>query len=278
MGLFLCAHGGIELPEKTSLSSLISSNHLPLFNQSGGRGDVRGYHARSGRGGCAGTHLRRWAHLDQKVRTRIAALSYLMLFWGVLEISVLLSPVWPRFILSAPKHAHQRPSFCAGPTTSCVTRWSAHCTTLSAWSRGCWSPSVSFQVGALWRPLCQSTWRIMPPAWWDECLCSCWELWVFGQTLQSYYFYFFFKGSREQLAIAEFARSLLVIPKTLAVNAAQDSTDLVAKLRAFHNEAQVNPERKNLKWWASSSLKDLRIKTEGNYIRGTFKLRSKIYS
>nr|AAB29283.1 chaperonin=t-complex polypeptide 1 homolog {peak 5 fraction} [rabbits, reticulocytes, Peptide Partial, 33 aa] [Oryctolagus cuniculus] len=33
----------------------------------------------------------------------------------------------------------------------------------------------------------------------------------------------------EQLAIAEFARSLLVIPNTLAVNAAQDSTDLVAK-------------------------------------------------
>lgn len=58
----------------------------------------------------------------------------------------------------------------------------------------------------------------------------------------------FRQGSREQLAIAEFARSLLVIPKTLAVNAAQDSTDLVAKLRAFHNEAQVNPERKNLKW------------------------------
>lgn len=56
------------------------------------------------------------------------------------------------------------------------------------------------------------------------------------------------QGSREQLAIAEFARSLLVIPNTLAVNAAQDSTDLVAKLRAFHNEAQVNPERKNLKW------------------------------
>ncbi|XP_074242936.1 T-complex protein 1 subunit alpha-like [Saimiri boliviensis] len=54
--------------------------------------------------------------------------------------------------------------------------------------------------------------------------------------------------SREQLAIAEFARSLLVIPNTLAVNAAQDSTDLVAKLRAFHNEAQVNPEHKNLKW------------------------------
>ncbi|KAM4874527.1 T-complex protein 1 subunit alpha-like [Thomomys bottae] len=54
--------------------------------------------------------------------------------------------------------------------------------------------------------------------------------------------------SREQLAIAEFARSVLVIPNTLAVNAAQDSKDLVAKLRAFHNESQVNPERKNLKW------------------------------
>lgn len=62
------------------------------------------------------------------------------------------------------------------------------------------------------------------------------------------------QGSREQLAIAEFARSLLVIPKTLAVNAAQDSTDLVAKLRAFHNEAQVNPERKNLKWWVLTLL------------------------
>ena len=55
-------------------------------------------------------------------------------------------------------------------------------------------------------------------------------------------------GSWEYLAIVEFARSLLVIPNTLAVNAAQDSTDLVAKLRAFHNEAQVNPEWKNLKW------------------------------
>jgi T-complex protein 1 subunit alpha len=88
-------------------------------------------------------------------------------------------------------------------------------------------------------------------------------------------------GSREQLAIAEFAEALLVstdaqrpscfsavgsewsagqvllpvqclllhlaiflhqvIPKTLAVNAACDATDLVAKLRAHHNAAQVHP-------------------------------------
>ncbi|KAJ3037751.1 T-complex protein 1 subunit alpha [Rhizophlyctis rosea] len=58
-------------------------------------------------------------------------------------------------------------------------------------------------------------------------------------------------GSREQLAIAEFANALLVIPKTLAVNAAKDSTDLVAKLRAHHNAAQnsVGDKAKaELKW------------------------------
>lgn len=58
----------------------------------------------------------------------------------------------------------------------------------------------------------------------------------------------FSKGSREQLAIAEFAHSLLVIPKQLAVNAAQDSTELVAKLRAYHNMAQTKPEHLDLKW------------------------------
>ncbi|CAG2170980.1 unnamed protein product [Oppiella nova] len=55
-------------------------------------------------------------------------------------------------------------------------------------------------------------------------------------------------ASREQLAIAEFARSLLVIPKTLAVNAAKDATDLVAKLRAYHNSAQQKAEHKHLKY------------------------------
>ena len=49
------------------------------------------------------------------------------------------------------------------------------------------------------------------------------------------------KGSREQLAISEFANALLVIPKQLAVNAAKDSTELVAKLRAYHNAAQNAP-------------------------------------
>ncbi|KAI9357658.1 chaperonin Cpn60/TCP-1 family [Zopfochytrium polystomum] len=59
-------------------------------------------------------------------------------------------------------------------------------------------------------------------------------------------------GSREQLAIAEYANALLIIPKTLAVNAAKDSSELVAKLRAYHNAAQAagpkDPKRQ-LKWW-----------------------------
>lgn len=52
-------------------------------------------------------------------------------------------------------------------------------------------------------------------------------------------------GSREQLAIAEFAEALLVIPRTLASNAAKDATDLVAKLRAYHNKAQTDETKKH---------------------------------
>jgi len=50
-------------------------------------------------------------------------------------------------------------------------------------------------------------------------------------------------GSKEQLAIAEFADALLVIPRTLAVNAAQDATELVAKLRASHYAAQGESDK-----------------------------------
>lgn len=57
-------------------------------------------------------------------------------------------------------------------------------------------------------------------------------------------------GSREQLAIAEFSESLLVIPKTLAINAAKDATDLIAKLRVFHNASQKSDDepKKELKY------------------------------
>ncbi|WCJ22944.1 T-complex protein 1 alpha subunit [Euphorbia peplus] len=53
-------------------------------------------------------------------------------------------------------------------------------------------------------------------------------------------------GSREQLAIAEFAESLLIIPKVLAVNAAKDATELVSKLRAYHHTAQTKADKKHL--------------------------------
>lgn len=53
-------------------------------------------------------------------------------------------------------------------------------------------------------------------------------------------------GSREQLAIAEFADALLVIPKTLSVNAAKDATELVAKLRAYHHAAQTKSDKKGV--------------------------------
>lgn len=59
-------------------------------------------------------------------------------------------------------------------------------------------------------------------------------------------------GSREQLAIGEFAQSLLVIPKTLAVNAAKDASELVAQLRSRHalsqriQEGEANEDEKTL--------------------------------
>jgi T-complex protein 1 subunit alpha len=52
--------------------------------------------------------------------------------------------------------------------------------------------------------------------------------------------------SREQLAIQEFAQALLVIPKTLAVNAAVDSSELVAQLRAKHAASQKDETQKGL--------------------------------
>lgn len=54
-------------------------------------------------------------------------------------------------------------------------------------------------------------------------------------------------GTREQLAIKEFAEALLVIPKTLAVNAAKDALDLISKMRAAHHEAQKEGGNKDLR-------------------------------
>jgi len=62
-------------------------------------------------------------------------------------------------------------------------------------------------------------------------------------------------SSREQLAVAKFAQCLQVIPKTLAINAALDAADLVSKLRAFHNESQVNDARANFRFCGLDLMK-----------------------
>lgn len=56
-------------------------------------------------------------------------------------------------------------------------------------------------------------------------------------------------GTREQLAIKEFADALLVIPKTLAVNAAQDATELVANLCNYHHTAQTVESKADRKYY-----------------------------
>jgi T-complex protein 1 subunit alpha len=55
-------------------------------------------------------------------------------------------------------------------------------------------------------------------------------------------------GSKEQMAVAEFAEALLVIPRTLAINAAQDATELVAQLRAHHNASQKVQGKEGLRF------------------------------
>lgn len=55
-------------------------------------------------------------------------------------------------------------------------------------------------------------------------------------------------GSKEQMAVAEFAEALLVIPRTLAINAAQDATELVAQLRAYHNTSQKVAGKEHLRF------------------------------
>ena len=45
-------------------------------------------------------------------------------------------------------------------------------------------------------------------------------------------------SSKEQIPISEFAEALLCIPKILCSNAAQDSAELISKLRVLHNAVQ----------------------------------------
>jgi T-complex protein 1 subunit alpha len=54
-------------------------------------------------------------------------------------------------------------------------------------------------------------------------------------------------ASREQLAVAQFAEALLIIPRTLTVNAAHDATEMVAQLRAQHFTSQTVEGKEGLK-------------------------------
>ena len=60
-------------------------------------------------------------------------------------------------------------------------------------------------------------------------------------------------GSREQLAVGEFAQTLLSIPKTLATNAAKDSAELVAQLRSYHASSQKLSDESSTQGAPSSS-------------------------
>jgi len=61
-------------------------------------------------------------------------------------------------------------------------------------------------------------------------------------------------SSREQLAIAEFAQAMLVIPKQLSVNAAQDASDMVAKLRASHNASQTDTSKAEMRHYGMDCI------------------------
>jgi len=76
-------------------------------------------------------------------------------------------------------------------------------------------------------------------------------------------------GTREQLAVAEYSEALLVIPKTLSLNAAKDATDLISKLRVFHNAAQkAAPEDKEQKEFAYCGLDLVNGKVRNNLKNG----------
>ena len=54
--------------------------------------------------------------------------------------------------------------------------------------------------------------------------------------------------------VAPSAQAMLVIPKQLSVNAAQDATDMVAKLRANHNAAQTDATKAELRFYGMDCI------------------------
>ncbi|UKK01455.2 T-complex protein 1 alpha subunit [Theileria orientalis] len=66
-------------------------------------------------------------------------------------------------------------------------------------------------------------------------------------------------SSREQLAIDEFAEALLVIPKTLSLNAALDATEYVSILKSYHAKYYANKDENSDYKWYGLSLNDGKI-------------------
>lgn len=72
----------------------------------------------------------------------------------------------------------------------------------------------------------------------------------------------------DQIAIAEFAEALLVIPKQLALNAAKDTLDLVSKLTVLHNNYQNEPGNEKLAWLKFTGLDLMEGKVRNNFEAG----------
>lgn len=72
----------------------------------------------------------------------------------------------------------------------------------------------------------------------------------------------------DQIAIAEFAEALLVIPKQLALNAAKDTLDLASKLSVLHNNCQNEPGNEKLAWLKFTGLDLLEGKVRNNFEAG----------
>ncbi len=78
-------------------------------------------------------------------------------------------------------------------------------------------------------------------------------------------------SSKEQMAINEYAESLNVIPKQLAINAAKDATDLLTKLRYVHEKYQKEKEHtEDSKKLKNTGLDLLTGKIRNNYKAGVF--------
>jgi T-complex protein 1 subunit alpha len=75
-------------------------------------------------------------------------------------------------------------------------------------------------------------------------------------------------SSNDQIAIAEFAESLLVIPKQLSLNAAKDATELVSKMIVLHNNYQNDPTNEKLSWLKYIGLDLLEGKVRNNMEAG----------